>query len=87
MKTGIRNPQLLRNPSIDTVDVDRAEHIFGPASALLKGRATRKKASSTKIMSRLTVPTIILEHYEDVVLAMDFFGVNGIIFLHTKSKI
>ena len=74
----------IKNSPVTINDIDRAEFIYGPALPTLQGKMTRKQPVS-KPTTFIPVPSIIKQHY-NIDLYIDFFFVNRIPFLHTKSK-
>ena len=67
-------------------DAKRAEYIFGDDPASLKGKTTRKKQKHVPSIPRVMIPSPILEFHKDVTLCMDFFFVQGNLFLHSISR-
>lgn len=67
-------------------DVKRGEAIYGPQIPLLKGKMVRKQPPHVRTIQRVNIPhTLSLEHPTDE-LDVDHFFVNGLTFLHTKSR-
>jgi hypothetical protein len=83
-KTIIRN-NLLINSGITVDDVNRAELIFGIPTPLLKGKMTRSNPISNQAIKRVPLPLPIQQEHSHLDLFADFFFVNKIPFLHTKS--
>ena len=72
------------NSKVTIDDINRAELIYGPATPLLQGKMTRVHPPQIKI-ERIPLPLPIATHHKRLQLYIDFFFVNGIPFLHTKS--
>ena len=83
-KTILTNNQL-RNSNITADDISRAKRIYGPPPPLLMGKSTRSTPSKVNI-HHTPLPLQIKERYVSVHLHIDFFYVNGLPFLHTKSE-
>ena len=81
----IISSNLIRNSGITVDDVSRAEHIYGIPAPLLQGKMTRTKPISNKIQ-RIPLPPPIQQQHSSLDLFIDFFYVNNIPFLHTKSS-
>jgi hypothetical protein len=80
----IKNNQVT-NCGITIDDITRAAHIYGPATATIKGKMHRVNPNDRKIQ-KLLLPPPVLEHHRDVTLHIDYFFVNKMPFLHTKSE-
>jgi len=74
----------IKNSPVTIDDIDRAEHIYGPALPTLQGKMTRS-SPKTKQTVFVPVPLDIFEHHKFIDLHADFLFVNGIPFMHTKS--
>ena len=76
---------LVNNSRISTDDVDRAFRIYGKAEPLLRGKMV---APSQQQNNSLQVPLhkLLTERQKNIQLFIDIFFVNGIAFVHTKSK-
>ena len=74
----------IKNSPVTIDDIDRAEHIYGPALPTLQGKMTRS-SPKTKPTVFVPVPLDIFEHHKFIDLYADFLFVNGIPFMHTKS--
>ena len=85
LKTYIKH-NLVHNSPVTIEDVSRAETIFGPAPPIIKGKMTRSTPSNTQLTPRLPLRDLIHEEYLKLTLAMDFFWLNGNVFLHTKTR-
>ena len=75
----------IMNCKVNQDDIQRADFIYGKPVPLLKGKMTRKP-TQFKPHSTIPLPPAISEFHRDVDLFMDFFFVNKVPFLHTKSK-
>ena len=75
----------IKNSPVTINDIDRAEHIYGPAMPILQGKMTRT-TPVTKTTSTTPVSPLILQHHQNIDLYCDFLFVNKLLFLHTKSK-
>ena len=58
-------------------DVRRAHAIYGPASAILKGKMARKNPKHVDFKQRISIQAEILKHYTELPLHMYFFFING----------
>ena len=81
----IVNNNLINNSPITPDDVQRATYIHGPAAPLLQGSTTRNKPTQVQVQ-KLTIPPSILQHYPNLQLYVDFFFVNNMPMLHTKTS-
>ena len=84
-KTYISN-NLLNNSATTVDDINRAISIHGEPEPLLEGKMTRPKSKSFGKIERIPLPLPIKENYSDIQMHIDFFFVNRIPFLHTKSE-
>jgi hypothetical protein len=75
----------LRNCDVTVDDVNRADAIYGPAVAILKGKTVRRRPEHTQHRARVQIPAPILQQHQEVRLFMDYFFVNGTPFFHTIS--
>jgi len=75
---------LLRNFSFTVDDINRSEIVFGKATPLLKGKMTRRSPEEVKLENVL-FPLPVLYVHKKLQLYVDFFNVNNIPFVHTKS--
>jgi hypothetical protein len=73
------------NCTVTVADIRRALHIYGPEISTLKGRSTRQKPLPVPVSTFTPIPKSILDHHQHITLAVDFFYVNGIAFLHSIS--
>ena len=65
---------------ITVEDIEAAEKIFGKDIHALKGKTVRKAPYQVKV-NTIEVPQEVLELHKNVVLGIDFFFVNGLVFL------
>ena len=65
-------------------DINRAELIFGTPTPLLKGKMRQQTPIQNKI-EKIPLPLQIAERHQQIQIYLDFFYVNGHVFLHTKS--
>ena len=79
------NNNLIRNCGITSDDVSRAERIYDLPPPILKGKSTRSKPPKVNI-HHTPLPLQIKERHVDVKLHVDFFYINGLPILHTKSE-
>jgi hypothetical protein len=77
--------KLIPNCPVTIADIRRALHIYGPEVSTLKGRTTRQKPLPVPVSVFTPIPKSILDHHQHITLAVDFFYVNGIAFLHSIS--
>ena len=76
---------LVTNTEITIDDVERAQHIYGPAKPLLQGAMTRLKPTTNKI-EKIPLPIPVSNQHKSVSLSVDFFYVNGHAFFTSKSS-
>ena len=78
----------LRNCPITVADVRRADILYGPDIATIKGRTTDHPAIAQHLApAQLTpLPPHIALHHQHIVLCVDFFYVQGHAFLHAISR-
>ena len=76
---------LLRNCNITADDISRSIAIYGPPIPLLQGKSTRRTPSKPNVQYQKLPLKVKLKHV-DVDLHIDFFYVNRLPFLHTKSE-
>jgi hypothetical protein len=83
----ILRQNLIRNCPVTPADAQRALVIYGADIATIKGKTTRSEASErVPTFEAVPLPPPILEHHMNVTLCVDFFFVQGLIFLHTISR-
>ena len=81
------NNGLIRNCPITPADVKRAQHIYGPDIAFLKGKTTQRpplKHIPTVLPTPL--PDFIAEHHSELTICVDFFYVQRNLFLHFIAR-
>ena len=78
------NNNHINNCPVTVDDVNRATFIYGPAVPLLKGKMTRKHPRPPNLQYT-PLPSQILHQHPTLQLYIDFFFVNKLPFLHTKS--
>ena len=72
---------LIRDCPVTPSDAKRANIIYGPDVAVVKGKTTRSKAAlRAPTFVAEPIPPHVLEHHRDVTLCVDFFFVQGIPF-------
>ena len=76
---------IIRDCKLERRDVSAADDVFGPDTAILQGKTTRKKASNVPAYLS-PVPPDILKRYHDVTLCVDVMFVNRIPFLVSISR-
>ena len=76
---------LLTNTEVTLDDVVRAEYIYGPAQPLFEGTMVRKRPVQNKV-EKVPLPTPIATKHARVSISVDFFYVNGHVFLTSKSR-
>jgi Reverse transcriptase (RNA-dependent DNA polymerase) len=80
------NGSLLNCP-VTVADAQRANAIYGPDVASLKGKTTRTgSAPRVPALDVIPLPPHISSHYRNVVLCIDFLFVQGHPFFHTISR-
>ena len=84
-KTCITN-NLIHNTKVNVDDINRAETIYGPALPLLQGKMTRVRPEFAGKIPTVTLPLQIAQNHKHVQIHIDFFYVNKMHFLHTKSE-
>ena len=80
------NNNLITNCKVNTDDINRAEIIYGPSEPYLEGHMVRRKPSIHDKIEKVPLPLIILQHHPKLALGIDFYFVNGNIFLLSKSQ-
>jgi hypothetical protein len=78
---------MIRNCPVTVDDTKRALIIYGPDLAVLKGKTTRS-AAAPHIPTFEAVPILahVATHHCNLILCMDFFFVQGMMFLHSISR-
>ena len=82
-KSYVKN-NLIRNCGVTIDDIERSLKIYGTPVPLIKGKMTYI-GPTTNDMSVTYLPPDIIVHHRHIQLYMDFFYVNKMPFLHTKS--
>jgi hypothetical protein len=83
----ILSGNFLQNCPVTAADAKRALTIYGPDIATLKGKTTRTEAAEhVPTFDAIPLPPTILEHHKNVTLCVDFFFVQGLVFMHTISR-
>ena len=83
---GYVNQNLLTNCEITADDINRGELIYGPLEPYIEGHTVRHTPPIHNKIEKIPLPPIISKHHLNLALYMDFFFVNGNIFLHTKTN-
>ena len=71
------------------VTVDDAKltiHIYGPNAAMKKEKTTTRKSGCITIEEQIKLPLSIKDRHKDITLGLDFWYLNGIMFLHSISR-
>ena len=84
-KTYVTN-NLLNNSNVSIDDVVRAIQIHGEPEPLLEGKMTRPKANIFGKIKRTPLYFPLKDQCQDIQIHVDFFFVQKIPFLHTKSE-
>ena len=83
LKDYIRTSQILNFPyTKDSVDIGEA--VFGPQIPILQRKMIREKQRHVKNIPRTIIPHELVKYNPPKELDMDYFNVNGIVFLHPK---
>ena len=80
------NNNIINNCQIKADDINRAEIIYGSAVPYIQGHMTRERPLVHTKIEKAPLPPIITLHHRTVALFIDFFFVNGNIFVHSKSE-
>ena len=83
---GYINQNLITNCEITADDVNRGVLIYGPLEPYVEGHMVRHKPPMHDKIEKIPLPPMVSEHHLNIALYIDFFFVNGNIFLHTKSN-
>ena len=75
-----------RNCPVTSTDAKRAIHIWGKDLAYLQGKTTRSRPTHVIGMPPVPVPQTIRDLHTNVTLCVDFFYVQGLVFLLTVSR-
>ena len=78
---------LVHNSPINVGDINRAEKAFGPAAPLFQGKMKRRTPPFGGKYKKLPLPPQVTENHQYVQLHINFFFVNKLPFLHTKSAV
>ena len=81
----VDNKMMLNCPA-DRSSINDAVHIFGPSTANLQGKSTRRTQDHVVLQKILHIPPIILSRHKNVILGMDVVTVNGVRFFDTYSR-
>ena len=76
----------IKNCPVTPEDVKTALFIWGPETAVVKGKTTRIGPKHIPDAKILPLPQTIRDFHSKVTLCVDFFYVNGIPILHTISR-
>ena len=77
---------IIRNCPVTPQDVKTALFIWGPETAVIKGKTTRIGPEHIPSMRLIPLPQTTRDFHSKVTLCVDFFYVNGIPLLHTISR-
>ena len=75
---------MIRNCPINPEYSVKADHIYGPNIPFIQ-EGMKQRINISKSLPRVTLLTDILLHHKNIEPYFDFFNMNGIPFLHTKS--
>ena len=73
------------NCPVTVQDVHKANRMFGPNLANLRGKTTRKKQEHVRV-DYIEIPQDIIDMHKYVTLVADVMFVNGLPFLVTSSR-
>jgi len=76
----------IKNCDVTREDVLRAQKIYGTPTAILQGKMKRLSPTSHPKTTTLPVPSYILENFKNLIMAIDIFFVNGILFFISKTE-
>ena len=82
----ILKENLITNCKVTHNDLERALYIYGTSLTLLQGKIINPNGEKFDITPRIPLPPSIATYHCQVILGDDFIFVNGMPFLHTKSK-
>ena len=68
---------LMINCPVLSYDVRRADAIYGPDTAMLKGEIVRKKPKYVDFKQHVLIQSEIMNHRPELLLHMDFCFING----------
>jgi hypothetical protein len=74
------------NCDVTRQEILNAEHIFGPDTGSLKGKAVQKESYQVQSGNLVPIPATIMAHYRKVVLCVDIMKVKNMPFLVTTSR-
>lgn len=77
---------LQSNSRVTVDDANRAVAIHGPVHPLFDGKMKSRTPPPIGKAGRIPLPLVIVTHHKDVQLHINFFFVNRMAFLHTKSE-
>ena len=76
----------IKNCKINIDNMNRDQIFFGSPTPLLQRKMTIVTPPTHINITRVPLPLPISQHHNNLHLYMDFFFVDGILFLHTKSR-
>ena len=77
----------IRNCPVTPADARRADIIYGPDIATIKGKSKRREAAArVPTFEAVPIPPPVLAHHLDITLCLDFFFVQGLGFYHSISR-
>ena len=77
----------IRNCPVTPADARRADIIYGPDIATIKGKCKRREAAArVPTFEAVPIPPPVLAHHLDITLCLDFFFVQGLGFYHSISR-
>jgi len=77
---------LLRDSPVSVQDFERATYIYGKDVASIKGKTVRKTPPHISSGHFTEIPDFIRKWHMDVILCLDIFFVNNLIFVHSISR-
>ena len=75
-----------RNCPVTSADAKRAIHIWGKDIAYISGKTTRRSPEHVEAIPPVPLPTTISDLHRNVTLCVDFFYVQGLVFLLSVSR-